>query len=56
MQMDGNIAAAIVDWFLFLFSGRVLLCRPGSPDTYYVAHGGLELTEIHLPLLLKCWD
>lgn len=28
----------------------------GSPRTHYVFHAGLNLTEICLSLLPKCWD
>lgn len=28
----------------------------GYPGTHFVKQGGLEGTEIYLPLLLKCWN
>lgn len=28
----------------------------GWPGTCFVDHVGLELTEVQLPLPLKCWD
>jgi hypothetical protein len=40
---------------LCLFSRQDFsLCSPCCPDTYSVDQVGLELTEIHLPLSLKC--
>jgi hypothetical protein len=46
--------------FLFCFGcvvlDRVSLRSLGCPKTLYVDQDGLELTEIHPPLLPKCWD
>jgi hypothetical protein len=43
-------------WFgLVVFQNRVSLWSPGYPGTQFVDQAGLELTEIHLPLLPKCW-
>jgi hypothetical protein len=28
---------------------------PGCPETHSIDQSGLKLTEIHLPLLPKCW-
>jgi hypothetical protein len=33
-----------------LFWDRISLCIPGCPETSYADQGGLELTEISLPL------
>ena len=32
------------------------MCSHGCPGTHHVDQAGLELTEIHLPLSLECWD
>ena len=45
---DSNIA--------FCFQDRGSPCSPGCPGIYSVDQAGLELIEIHLPLLPKCWD
>ena len=42
--------------FCFVFPDRISLCSPGCPETHSVDQAGLELTEIHMPLPLKCWD
>ena len=38
------------------FQDRCLLYRFGCPETLSVDKTGLKLTEIPLPLPLKCWD
>ena len=40
----------------FIFWVRVSLCSSGCPGTHYVNQAGLKLTEICLPLPVKCWD
>lgn len=42
--------------FFFVFQIRISLYHFGCPVTYYVDQTILELTEIHLPQLPKCWD
>ncbi|EGV95088.1 hypothetical protein I79_000019 [Cricetulus griseus] len=39
-----------------LFWDRVSPCDAGWPETCYVDQDGLELIEIHLPLLPECCD
>ena len=41
---------------LFIFSNRVFLCSLGCPRARSVDQAVLKLTEIPLPLPLKCWD
>ena len=43
--------------FVLVFQDRVSLCNsPGCTGTRSVDQAGLRLTEIHLPLPLRCWD
>jgi hypothetical protein len=42
--------------FAFVFQDWVSLCSFGCPGTHSIDQAGFELTEIHLPLLLECWD
>ena len=41
---------------LFVCWDRVSLCNPGCPGTHSIDQAALKLTEILLPLPLKCWD
>ena len=44
-------------WFVVVFSfSRLSLFSLGCPGAPYVVQAGLELIEIHLPLLSECWD
>ena len=48
-----------VFWFVLVlvYWDKVSLCSSGCPGTHSVDHqGGLKLTEICLPLPLKCWN
>ena len=40
----------------FCFQDKESLCSPGCPGTLSVDHAGLQLTELCLPLPVKCWD
>lgn len=42
--------------FVVGFSRQVSLCSPSCPGIYSVDQAGMELTEICLPLPLKCWN
>ena len=42
--------------FCYYFWNRVSLCSPDWPEALYIAKVGLQLVEIHLPLLPGCWN
>lgn len=39
-----------------MFLDRVSPCSPGWPGANSIDHAGLEITEIHPPLHLECWN
>ena len=57
MDGNGNFLPFLIGlvWFGFGFLDRVPLPNPGCPRTRCVDQASLELTELHLPLLPKCW-
>lgn len=50
----GSIILSLLAYGLFVFEAG-LLCSFGYSGAHCVAQNGLELTEIILPLPLKCW-
>jgi len=42
-------------YFVFIFQDRVSFYSPGCLGISSVGQGGLELTELHLPLPPECW-
>lgn len=42
-------------FFCFVLQDR-FLCVAGCPGTHFADWAGLELTKVHLPLPLSCWD
>lgn len=54
-----NLPAATYLNYHHYFDGFLrqhLWCSLGYPVTFYVGWNGLKLTEVNLPLSLKCWD
>jgi hypothetical protein len=45
----------VLYFFVVVFEMGCTFCSPGCPGTHSVVQAGLELTEIHLPLLPECW-
>ena len=53
---ENETATKPFGWLVWLVVERVSFYTLGCPGTSSTDQAALELTEIHLPLLPKCWD